>query len=299
MAANVAQGGVAGSELASTRTCNSVACPVDGVVAQWIAWRSVPAHRWFGQSVEVERSLRMPRRTASLAWRRNQHRHATLSCGPLDCGVAQLTVWKASSPPSSLVCREVCSLACGAGSQVRSRVVPTNATEGSVAGPSLAGTGRSGEGLQKRDLRKEYEKRVGEYKSRAREIWVTNICTVKQGRNTVLQYSSTSLPYKITGCDVGDRVPGSCSLECDEACPQADQYACGGWQALTRESVVSANQFGINCPPLTNKKKCNQMKCPIDCVMSQWSGWAKCTKECEGGVQARTRDIRTKPKERW
>jgi len=30
--------------------------------------------------------------------------------------------------------------------------------------------------------------------------------------------------------------------------------------------------------------------------MSAWSGWSKCTKDCEGGVQGKTRSILTKPK---
>jgi len=42
--------------------------------------------------------------------------------------------------------------------------------------------------------------------------------------------------------------------------------------------------------------KCNQIKCPINCEMSIWSGFSKCTKDCEGGVQGRTRSILTKTK---
>ena len=43
-------------------------------------------------------------------------------------------------------------------------------------------------------------------------------------------------------------------------------------------------------------KKCNQIKCPVNCDMSEWSGWSKCTADCEGGVQGHTRSILTKPK---
>jgi hypothetical protein len=63
---------------------------------------------------------------------------------------------------------------------------------------------RTEKDLQERDLRKEYEKRMGDYKSRISEILFTNICAVKQVRNAVMRYSSTSSPAKITDCDVGE-----------------------------------------------------------------------------------------------
>merc|ERR1719258_342090 len=60
--------------------------------------------------------------------------------------------------------------------------------------------------------------------------------------------------------------------------------------------VVRANEFGVKCPGLTRKRKCNQFKCPVDCVMSKWSGWSKCSRACEGGTKGRTRSILVKPK---
>merc|ERR1719160_1336001 len=38
------------------------------------------------------------------------------------------------------------------------------------------------------------------------------------------------------------------------------------------------------------------MKCPVDCKMTRWSAFGKCTKECEGGTQSRTRNVARKPK---
>merc|ERR1711933_313338 len=43
-------------------------------------------------------------------------------------------------------------------------------------------------------------------------------------------------------------------------------------------------------------KKCNQIRCPVDCVVGAWSNFDKCTKECGGGVQTRTRNQTVKPK---
>merc|ERR1712176_542042 len=67
------------------------------------------------------------------------------------------------------------------------------------------------------------------------------------------------------------------------------------------------------CPALTRWKRCNQIKCiwlkrcviihnckltvagPVDCVLSDWSGFSSCTAEREGGVRGRTRSLMTKP----
>merc|ERR1719356_1717848 len=109
-------------------------------------------------------------------------------------------------------------------------------------------------------------------------------------------HSTVSPPDKISDCDVGDWVAGECDMDCDDTCPQADPYACGGWQTLSREIVVAPNSYGLMCPALETRKKCNQFKCPVDCVLSEWSGFSKCTKDCEGGVQGKTRSLMTKAK---
>merc|ERR1719359_2166640 len=112
-----------------------------------------------------------------------------------------------------------------------------------------------------------------------------------------MTYSKESPPEKIVDCDISAYVPGECSKPCDDECPDPrSPYGCGGWQTLTRTILVKPNEFGVKCPQLSRKRKCNQFKCPVDCVMSKWSGWGKCSKACEGGTEGRTRSILTKPK---
>ena len=41
------------------------------------------------------------------------------------------------------------------------------------------------------------------------------------------------------------------------------------------------------------KKKGSQIKCPVACKESNWSTYGKCSNDCEGGVQGRTRGIVT------
>jgi len=65
---------------------------------------------------------------------------------------------------------------------------------------------------------------------------------------------------------------------------------------MKRDIVVVPDSSGMRCPKLEREKKCRQKKCPVDCLMSAWSGWSKCTKDCESGVETKTRSVLTKPK---
>jgi hypothetical protein len=80
---------------------------------------------------------------------------------------------------------------------------------------------------------------------------------------------------------------------------------CGGWQEMRREVVVPQDELttqsgkigcGVPCPMTNRYQKCGQFHCPVNCVMSAWSGWSKCSAECGGGLQGHTRSIMMKPK---
>merc|ERR1719162_1398198 len=147
---------------------------------------------------------------------------------------------------------------------------------------------------QKRNLDAEHKKEMKDFKERIKYIFGQDICGPIVIRNEVMKESTECAPKNIDDCDVTPWAPEACSVDCDDACPEA--VGCGGTQRLTREAVVRPNECGIKCPALTVVSKCNQFKCPVDCMMSRWSGWTKCSKDCEGGIEQRTRSILIKPK---
>merc|ERR1719401_1210552 len=150
---------------------------------------------------------------------------------------------------------------------------------------------------EKHDLTVAYDAKMATCKARIEELLFTDVCAVRKVRNELMKSSTTSKPDQITDCDVKDWVAEQCSVPCDDRCPHpTDPYACGGWQTLNRAVIVQNNSFGIACPLLTRKTRCGQFKCSVDCVQSRWSGWSKCTKECEGGAEQQTRSILVKPK---
>merc|ERR1719230_10605 len=154
---------------------------------------------------------------------------------------------------------------------------------------------------QKLDLEKAYLAFMKLCCERVKWIMFQDMCALIVVRNAVLESSTTCPGQEIVDCDVDNWVGKKCTVECDDSCPAVpdptEVYECGGWQEIYRKVVVDPpDECGLRCPALTRTKKCNQKKCPVDCVMSEWSGWSKCTADCEGGVRSRTRSLVVKPK---
>jgi len=157
---------------------------------------------------------------------------------------------------------------------------------------------------QKRDLQHEFDKACAVFREKITEILFTRICAVRRVRNELLVHSSLTPPSKFSDCDISDWAsktgeciaPNGNAILCDDTCPQADPFKCGGSETMKRDVVVLPDDAGMKCPVLEREKKCGQKKCPVDCLMSSWSGFSKCTKDCEGGVQGKTRSVLTKPK---
>jgi len=157
---------------------------------------------------------------------------------------------------------------------------------------------------QKRDLQHEFDKTCVVFREKITEILFTRICAVRRVRNELLVHSTKTPPSKFSDCDFTDWTSksGECfnpkgdAILCDDTCPREDPYKCGGSETMKRDVVVLPDNGGMACPKLEREKKCGQKKCPVDCLMSRWSGFSKCTKDCEGGVQGKTRSVLTKPK---
>jgi len=150
---------------------------------------------------------------------------------------------------------------------------------------------------EKRTLTKEYTEYRAACRKRIEYLMFQEICAYLKIRASITVYSKIFPPEKIIDCEVTDYIRGECSVSCDDTCPEPnDPYACGGWAVMTRDIIVPSNEFGYKCPALSRKVKCSQFKCAVDCLQSKWSGWGSCSKDCMGGVRARTRSIIVTPK---
>lgn len=105
------------------------------------------------------------------------------------------------------------------------------------------------------------------------------LCGLQRLRDElVLLGGASELPED---CEVTDWVEAPCSSTCG-----------GGTRTLTRE-VWSPAYKGADCQALSMVQKCGETACPVDCTVSEWEGWSKCTAPCDGGIQQRLRVVET------
>lgn len=113
-------------------------------------------------------------------------------------------------------------------------------------------------------------------------------CNVVQTRQAIVwKFNGGDTGTVVQDCIVGDWTTGVCS----RACLGPDGNT--GVQTMTRTIVQEAGAGGAKCPPIKKVMPCNNVPCPVDCKMNQWSEWAECSRRCGGGSQYRTRSVFT------
>jgi hypothetical protein len=88
---------------------------------------------------------------------------------------------------------------------------------------------------------------------------------------------------------------GPCPVHC-EVSEWSEYKACsatcgGGTQKRRRKVIAKGSRHGTQCPNLQQARECNNQKCPVDCTVSNWLAWSKCSATCNGGITKRTRHI--------
>jgi hypothetical protein len=98
------------------------------------------------------------------------------------------------------------------------------------------------------ELEHAYKEMMKHCKIRIEWIVYQDICAFLGVRAAVLKTSTKCAPKDIIDCDWSVYMPGACTKDCDDSCPQDDPFKCGGWQNLARERLVQPNSCGFACP---------------------------------------------------
>merc|ERR1719478_1274636 len=108
----------------------------------------------------------------------------------------------------------------------------------------------------------------------------TEICALKKIRGELYKMKGGGHSAFFQDCEVSKWEPEECTKVC-----------AGGDQKLTRKVLTHPNG-GTKCLPLAAERSCNNHPCPVDCKLSAWSGWSKCSAECGTGVRQRLREVK-------
>merc|ERR1719498_871488 len=108
----------------------------------------------------------------------------------------------------------------------------------------------------------------------------TELCALKKIRGELYKMKGDGHSGFFQDCEVSKWDPEECSKKC-----------AGGTQKLTRNVLTHPN-CGTKCLPLAAIRSCNNSPCPVNCRLSTWSGWSKCSAKCGGGVQQRLREVK-------
>jgi len=113
----------------------------------------------------------------------------------------------------------------------------------------------------------------------------TEMCALKKIRGELYKMKGGGHSAFFQDCEVTKWDPEECTKKC------ARGKEGGGEQKLTRNVMTHANG-GAKCLPLVAMKSCGNDPCPVDCHLSTWSGWSKCSAQCGGGVSQRLREVK-------
>jgi len=108
----------------------------------------------------------------------------------------------------------------------------------------------------------------------------TEICALEKIRGEL---------YKMKGAPQTKMFFQDCEVSkwISEACTQK----CGGGEQKLMRNIMTHPSGGTKCLPLDATQKCNLQPCPVDCKLTPWRGWSKCSADCGGGVSQRLREV--------
>jgi hypothetical protein len=269
-----AHGGSSCSGLSSESTgCNSEECAIDCTVAYWGSWSDC-TKTCGGGSQRRTRALTEPSHGGKACPTHYEDRSCNDSGCPSHCATSEFSAWTA------------CTKSCGDGVQSRSRSVTGHAANGGYECPYLKETRTCNSQSCAVDGA------VGAWSA-----WA--VCTKSCGGGSQNRHRYVSVAPGFGGkahahleetraCNA-QSCPANCVYSAFSGAWGACSKTCAGGVQSRSRSMTQPRLGGASCPVSQETRTCNSHKCPIDCAVSPFSPWSRCTKSCGGGSQLRAR----------
>lgn len=262
------------------RDCNTQQCAANCVVSRWSEWTDCSKTCAAGSSTR-QRSVTTPDSAGGIACPSlSESKPCNDGPCPVHCKVSDFGPWGR------------CTKTCGLGTKRRTRTVLSHATHNGYVCPHLS---------EKKDCVHE----ECPIDCLMREFGGWSACDKTCGSGSQTKTREIRRPPENGGVPcpstTGTRncntqnCPADCAVSEWSNWRRCTKTCGGGSQKRYRTVTVHAAYEGVPCPALMNERKCNAQECPIDCVVSAFGDWGRCTKSCNAGSQTREREIVTSP----
>jgi len=262
-----------------TRNCNKQACPVDCVTSKFGAWESCTVSCGGGGQNRRRSITKHPqfggKKCAQLV---NARKCNTAPC-PIDCQLKTWTAWSS------------CTKKCGGGKQVRARGVKVTNAYGGKRCPAAR------------------ENRHCNVRSCGIDCVVSGYsafskCNAACGGGKKYRSRTVKVHAQHGGkkClplwNTQDCNKHNCKVDCKLSSYSAFKpctKSCGGGLRFRKRTVTSGPKYGGKaCSAKSSSITCNTQRCPVDCKVSAYGSWSKCTKSCGMGFQYKLRTVNVK-----
>jgi hypothetical protein len=164
-----------------------------------------------------------------------------------------------------------------------------------TADKAVALTEHAAEIKSKRILEKSYKDEMKKCMETINGIFFTRMCGIKGTRSSLAK--KCGLSRLVQDCAVSDFEAGRCSKPCVTTTTYSRfKLTSVGRVTYTRKEISGEKELGMKCPKKAYTIKCGQFRCKEDCVQTVWSGFGKCSVDCEGGTKLRTRATKRRPR---
>ena len=262
--------------LSENKACNTKACPSDCILRPWGKWSTCTRTCNIGHRTRVRSVRAAPQHGGRACGALTQTR--TCSSGkkcPVACTMAAWGSWSK------------CSRTCGEGNNMRVRKVLKAAVGNGYCPPTTESRICVARGcvsdckVSRWTAWSKCTKTCGNgHRKRSREILHPNL------------FSGRKCPplMDVERCNT-EACPVNCKLSGWESWTGCSTTCGGGVSKRTRSEEISPSFGGWPCGRKTETRACNVQHCPVNCVVSRFASYSRCSVTCGGGARVRMRSI--------